>query len=94
MYRGLLGLLVTLCLVAHAGAAPVAKDKPAADAPAAEKDVAVSPDENPFVLTKDTDVRLDGRPWDYDAIPDDAIVMNMQVASDRRTIVRIQFRSR
>jgi len=96
MIRWIPVMLVSLCFVSAVAAAPSQKDnaKPA-EAPRAEKPDEVSLEENDqFNLTRDTDVRLDGEPIAYDDVPDSAIIMKMEVAPDRRTIVRVFFRSR
>jgi hypothetical protein len=98
MVLRLFGLIISASLLSPLAAAPSQKKeqpaKPAQERPAAEQPKEVSPDESPFLLTKDADVRLDGRPWAFEAIPADAIIMNMQVGPDRRTIVRVHFRSK
>lgn len=87
-----LWLLVALSASSVEAAPSTQRDSaPPAEKPAVDE---VSPDSGPFVVTKDTDVRLDGQPCSYAAVPSDAIVVKMQVGADRRTVVRMDFRSR
>jgi hypothetical protein len=46
-----------------------------------------------FVLTKETEVLLDGKPCKYEDIPANASILKMEVAADRKTVLRVQFRS-
>jgi hypothetical protein len=55
----------------------------------------LNPDEyNQFVLPPGADVFLDGRACSYDAVPEGAVIVSLEVGPDRRTIVRVYFRSR
>jgi hypothetical protein len=49
--------------------------------------------ETPFVITNETEIRLDGRPCLYAEVPAGAAVTAAEVAADRRTVLRIHFRS-
>src|SRR5262249_5671678 len=44
-------------------------------------------------LTERTQVLLDGRPCEYKAVPPGAAIVRVEVAEDRCTILRIEFRS-
>ena len=46
-----------------------------------------------FALTPQTEVLLDGRPCAYKSVPRGAAVTRIEVAEDRRTILRIEFKS-
>ena len=47
-----------------------------------------------FVLTEGSEVLVDGRPVAYKDVPTGASVVRIEVAGDRRTILRIEFRTR
>jgi hypothetical protein len=46
-----------------------------------------------LVITAETDIRLDGRTCRYEEIPAAAVITAADVAGDRRTLLRIHFRS-
>lgn len=46
-----------------------------------------------FVMTADSEVWLDGRPCEYKKVPANAAIVRVEVAPDRKTILRIEFRS-
>jgi hypothetical protein len=46
-----------------------------------------------FVMTADSEVWLDGRPCEYKKVPATAEIVRVEVAPDRKTILRIEFRS-
>ncbi len=97
MFRWTLVTVVSLSFLTSLAAAPTPpKDstKPTEKPAKIEKADEVSLEENDqFNLTKEAEIRLDGRPVQYSDVPDSAVIVNMQVAPDRRTIVRIHFRS-
>jgi hypothetical protein len=49
--------------------------------------------ETPFVITNETEIRLDSRPCFYAEVPAGAAVTAAEVAADRKTVLRIHFRS-
>lgn len=46
-----------------------------------------------FVVTEDTDVRLDGRPCQWADVPESASVLTLDLAADGKTVLRVFFRS-
>jgi hypothetical protein len=46
-----------------------------------------------FVLTDRTEVRLNGKPCNYEEIPHHATIVLIEVAMDNRTILKIHFRT-
>jgi hypothetical protein len=48
----------------------------------------------PFILTETTEVLLDGRPCKYRDVPPQAEITRLEVGPDRRTVLRIFFRTR
>jgi hypothetical protein len=44
-----------------------------------------------YKLTEDTEVKLNGRPIKYDAVPDSAQIILLEVGPDRKTIRRLHF---
>ena len=46
-----------------------------------------------YVLTEKTEVRLNDRPCRYEDVPANATITVLEVAPDRRTLVRIHFRT-
>jgi hypothetical protein len=47
-----------------------------------------------FQITEQTEVLLDGKPCKYAEIPPDAVIIKMEVAEDKKTVLKIHFRSR
>src|SRR5437016_7075696 len=47
-----------------------------------------------FIITDDTEVRVDGRPCKYENLPQGAEVILVDVAKDKKTIRKIHFRSK
>ena len=97
MFRWTMALVVSLSFLSSLAATPAPQKevtKPV-ERTAPEKAKEISAEENDeFSLPRQAEVRLDGRPCSYDAVPDSAIIVNLEVAQDRRTIVRVHFRSR
>lgn len=99
MTRPLMALIVTLCFLSPAFPAP---SSPPGTLSTSEKDRApgsgkdsprvVAPSDE-YVFTAESEVLLDGRPYRYEDVPAGAVITSLQVAPDRRTIVRIHFRS-
>jgi hypothetical protein len=46
-----------------------------------------------FNLTERTEILLDGKPCKYEAVPGHATIVHMEVAADRKTVLKIHFRS-
>jgi hypothetical protein len=49
--------------------------------------------ESPFALTDQTEVLLNGRPCRYEAIPAQARITLLELAGDKKTVLRIHFRT-
>jgi hypothetical protein len=50
--------------------------------------------ETPFVLTSGTEILLNGKPCSYEEIPGHASIVRMEVAADKKTVLKIHFRTR
>ncbi len=61
----------------------------AAQAPRQVAGPATAPE---FVVTEQTEVLLDGQPCRYEDVPARARIVRMEVAPDRKTVLRIHFR--
>jgi hypothetical protein len=46
------------------------------------------------VVTDRTEILLDGKPCKYEAIPATASIVRMEVAADKKTVLKIHFRRR
>jgi hypothetical protein len=57
--------------------------------PAAEESM-----ESEFVVTEQTEIWLDGKPCKYPDVAPHARIMRMEVAADRKTVLKIHFRTR
>ncbi|HVS36611.1 MAG TPA: hypothetical protein VMS17_13700 [Gemmataceae bacterium] len=68
-----------------------AKDAPASDKPAAADE---KKDDQKLVITDKTEVQLDGRDCKLADIPATASVISLEVAADKKTIVKIHFQSK
>lgn len=65
-------------------------DKPAAAAPPAEP-----PEEKQnFVINDQTEVQLDGKVCKFEEVPPGASIVNLSVAADKKTILKIHFKSK
>jgi len=63
----------------------VARETPAASAgPATASE---------FSVNKRTEILLDGKPCRYEDVPEQASIQRMEVAPDRKTVLRIHFRT-
>ena len=47
-----------------------------------------------FVLTDQTEILLNGKPCKYEEIPGHARIERMEVAADKKTVLKIHFRTR
>ena len=47
-----------------------------------------------FVVTHRTEVLLNGKPFKYEEIPSHASIVWMEVAEDKKTVLKIHFRTR
>jgi hypothetical protein len=48
----------------------------------------------PFQVTEQTEVLLDGRPCRYAEVPSTAVIIKMEVAEDKTTVLKVHFRTR
>jgi hypothetical protein len=46
-----------------------------------------------FLMTTSTQILLNGEPCDYAAVPAHAIIVRMEVAADRKTVLKVYFRT-
>ncbi len=67
----------------------IEKKAPIETAKAAEGE---APDQ--FQMTRDSEVLLNGEPCKIEEVPGSAVITKLEVSPDRRTIVRIHFRSK
>jgi hypothetical protein len=47
-----------------------------------------------FVVTDQTEIRVDGRPCRFNEVPVNASIFRMELAADKKTVLTIQFRTR
>jgi hypothetical protein len=47
-----------------------------------------------FVVTEQTEILLDGKPCKYQDVARDARIVRMEVAEDKKTVLKIHFRTR
>jgi hypothetical protein len=96
-------LVAVLCLCSSVGATTTLNDKLPRIRPSVE---AVRPSSPPaavapapagvageFSLTADSEVRVNGRRCEYKDVPAGATIVRIEVAPDRKTVVRIEFRT-
>lgn len=50
-----------------------------------------TPENEPYQMTKTTEVRLDGQPCRFEDVPADAEITLMEVSTDRRQILKVHF---
>ena len=46
-----------------------------------------------YVVTEDTEVLLNGRPCRYSEVPPNATILNMELAWDNKTVLKVHFRA-
>jgi hypothetical protein len=105
MTRLTLALAVWISLVAAASASLAPrKDRPPVgpDAPPVLADKLSAPASrqaaggglaSEYAVTERTEILLDGKPCRYEDVPEQARITKMEVAPDRKTVLRIHFRS-
>jgi hypothetical protein len=47
-----------------------------------------------YVVTHQTQILLNGKPCKYEEVPPDASIVRMEVAADKKTVLKIHFRTR
>ena len=107
MPRSALALCLGLCLVSPASATLTPRKEPSTDltnplsaawAKSLLRGVAQSTSTRSsgeeFNVTEQTEVILNGRPCRYKDVPAGASILLMELAPDRKTILRIHFRAR
>jgi hypothetical protein len=47
-----------------------------------------------FQVTEQTEVLLDGKPCQYAEVPASAVIIKMEVAEDKTTVLKVHFRTR
>jgi hypothetical protein len=105
MIRLTLTLAVWMVLVPVASASVTPRsERPAYDNPAL-RNLAVKPrgevlrslpakeTTQDFTLTEQTEVLLDGKPCRFQDLPAQATIVGMEVAADRKTVLKVRFRS-
>src|SRR5262249_27638537 len=50
--------------------------------------------ESEFIVTHRTEVLLNGKPCRYEEVPGHARIVSMEVAADKKTVLKIHFRTR
>jgi len=68
-------------------------DVPLALAPKILAQAAAQAADAPYVMTDRTEVLLDGKPCKYENVPANARIVRMETAADKKTVLRIHFRS-
>jgi hypothetical protein len=58
------------------------------------KDTSVPEKEKDLVITERTEVKLDGRECKYEEVPDGADIVLLEVASDKKAIIKIHFQTK
>jgi hypothetical protein len=106
MTRLTLALTVTLCVLPAATAAvtpprtdpPFGKDilpkKWTEPPPAAEPPPKAEEEKTQFVITDQTDIKLDGQPCKLKDVPKTATVELLDVSADHKTVQKLYFRSK
>ena len=110
MTRLTLAITTLLCLLPSAPAAFAPRNDPPAigkdalpttakDAPTdvAVKDAPAAPpkeEKQQFVITDETDVKLDGHACKFQDVPGTASIVVLDVAADKKTILKIHFKSK
>jgi hypothetical protein len=92
MARFVLAWVVLIGFLAVTEAAPRQKRTPA-NPPVPVKRIAAEPEEE-YVITARTEIILDGKECKFDDVPDDAEIILMEVAANRKTILKIHFESK
>jgi hypothetical protein len=99
-----MALFLFLCLLPPASANLAPRREPttfAKDPPAAHNQqpsrgpvqAAASGRDGEFAITNETEVLLNGRACRYRDVPGNARIVNMEVAPDRKTVLKVHFRT-
>jgi hypothetical protein len=106
MTRLTLALAVWMSFAAVASASLTPRKEPAPfrkEAPkvedaklsAAVLELAMGPKTTPeFVVTDQTEILLDGKLCRYESVPAHAVIVRMEVSEDKKTVLKIHFRTR
>jgi hypothetical protein len=46
-----------------------------------------------YLLTNETEILLDGKPCRYEAVPANARIIHMELGADKKTVLKILFRT-
>jgi hypothetical protein len=105
MTRLAVALFIFLCLLPPASATLAPRREPttfAKDLPAAHNQqpsqgpvqaAATGGQDGEFAITDETEVLLNGRACRYRDVPGNAHIVNMEVAPDRKTVLKVHFRT-
>jgi hypothetical protein len=97
MLRLLLALALAGGLMPQQGPALAAQGPtplhPAAPRPADAATARLGRLDEPLVITRRTAILLDGSPCQYEQLPEGAVITAAEVAADRKTLLRVHFRS-
>jgi hypothetical protein len=92
-----LGSVAEASLALRKEPGPLAKGAPelwASRQAARAPELAAAPGVTPeFVLTEETEVLLDGEPCKYAGVPGHARIVHLEIAADRKTVLKIHFRT-
>ncbi len=51
------------------------------------------PQEEQMVVTDQTEIRLDGKPCRYADLPQDATIILLEIAADKKTVLKVHFKA-
>lgn len=91
MARFVLAWVALIGFLAAAGAAPSQKKTPRNASIEAKKPAADAEEE--YVITAKTEIILNGKECRFDDVPDDAEIVLLELAANRKTILKIHFES-
>jgi hypothetical protein len=55
--------------------------------------IPVQEQRNDYIVTERTAVLLDGKPCRFQDVPAQAVIVGMEVAADKKTVLKVRFRS-
>lgn len=97
MIRLMTGFAIFVCLLSAASASPSMRKVTApllvAEKSVSQRSITMPAWSSDFQMLDNTDILLDGKPCKYVQVPASATIHTLEVAADRKTILKIHFRS-
>ena len=98
MYRLTMAVVASLCVLPFAmGASSPQKAPPGLEKNLSrdlKKEAQHRKQNEAFVITEDTEVKLDGRLCKYEEVPGNAAIILLELAADQKSILKVHFQTK